>query len=169
MSDYGDENLNPMLTCIVNGHQIDGLVDSGAHKSIMSLDFISEMGLLDQIVPTNFVFRCANGATVDPVGKITTYVVINGQNYPPFEFTIIDNFKLDLLLGMDFGKKTNMHLEFSTAKVSFPGTDCPDEAIAFIAIPARRRARAQRPPAANRQVPLRLLQASRRSGPSRQR
>ncbi len=84
----------------VNGHLVEGLVDTGASMSIMAAAVVQELGLM-HLVTGSETYKMASGAVTQALGRIDEVPIKVGGVQCTMTFMVVDTDSYDVLLGLD--------------------------------------------------------------------
>ena len=120
----------------INGHSVQGLIDTGAIVTLIDDYTRKILGL--KIIQTNEKFFGANKKPLKVKGKTFAIISINLNNVEKLveiEAIVIKDFKYNLILGSDFIEKANILIDFPQRKLIFSenkGINCENDNLCNI-------------------------------------
>lgn len=106
------------LKGIINGHEINFLVDTGAAISLIPQNFINACGL-SNIVDKQYKGKLLGVGTADILGKIHYVELFLPNGMFPCSFTISSNNDVPPILGIDMMYNLGMSIDFKNRKLKF--------------------------------------------------
>ncbi|CEP17051.1 hypothetical protein [Parasitella parasitica] len=95
------------VIAMVQGVPLEFLIDGGAMISLIPMQVVKDLKLVDAIMPTSKIVRYGDGVAETPVGLIKLTLVLSEAVEITHTFCITKSAKTPLIIGMDFLKLAN--------------------------------------------------------------
>ncbi|KAK4314282.1 hypothetical protein Pmani_014433 [Petrolisthes manimaculis] len=107
-----------VVSILVNGTKIDGLIDSGSSESFIHPDLVKQLSL-DVQQSQSAVTLASTSFSAKATGLCTVNIKVNGRDYENVRLTVLPQLCSDVILGQDFQK---LH---SSVTLTYDGTLTP--------------------------------------------
>ena len=91
------------VSCEINGHHIQAVIDTGAQISIMSTKFAKNCDLYSSI-DRRFAGRAVGVGSSEILGSSTSQVRLGAMQFKS-DFSVLENTRVDLIIGLDILRK----------------------------------------------------------------
>jgi len=107
------------INCRLNGCDVKAFVDSGAQVSVITRSLAEEIGL-ERILDERFNGTAVGVGTTQIVGKVHCSQLEIAGNFFPHSFSVLQDLKKELILGLDFLKRYRVMLDMKNNKFCLP-------------------------------------------------
>lgn len=116
----------------LNGVSVKAFVDSGAQQSILSKAFAEKCGL-DSLIDTRFKGTALGVGKAPIIGRVHLAPLKIGARFCPASFIVLDDSKMELMLGLDMLKRYQMCIDLKKNALVVEGeVHCPPSPSFYI-------------------------------------
>ena len=112
-----DENV--YVAVMINGVQVNGLLDTGAKCIHLSMKFAKQANVPIRTTSADEIELAVRGASVETQGSCSMLVELFDRSYENVAFSIMDGLLWDVILGREFLK------QHRSVYFNFGGPECP--------------------------------------------
>lgn len=106
---------------LIEGQEMACILDTGATFSIITVDTVAILDLTDRLIPYSGGYITASGDLATPLGRLKNIQVSAGVVDYQHDFVVTEARSYNVLLGMDFLKKSCGIINMRTGSVQFTG------------------------------------------------